>query len=868
MGIGAIGRHLGVALVAVTLAACGGSAGLGAGGSGGSSPGGGTTPPASTPQLENLTITVGGSASTSANPIKTGSNGTATVVLKDSQGTPMPNEVVSFSLSSAVGSLSQTTALTNSNGVAQVALTAGATQGAGTLTASYSDGAGNTTSTQTSFAVQINTGTSGVVLTTPQLLDASNAVVGTTANPVTGNNPATVKVTLTNGGMAMPNKVIAFTLVGQTGIGALDPASGTALTDNNGVATITLNAGANAGAATLKASYSENGSTTTSQTDFTTKGQAPATPLTLALGTGSGAGFQSGVIQAPTGLVSGSSATITVNIVDTSDNSVYTAAPVVVTFTSQCLQSGAATMSPLQATTIAGVAQVSYQPKNGCTQDVISAAANVSSGTLTATSPQFSVTQSPANSISFVSASPATIGVKGASAAGVQEQSTLTFLVKDQNGNPVGAGTTIDFTVETPLGGFVLASGASGATNAQGEVTVVVNSGSVPGVGTIKATLNSNPAIYGTGSVSVQQGVATEDRIHVAVVTLNPAAGNHLGVTDEVTVRAADRYGNWVPDGTRINFVTKLGDIEPSCTTTNGTCTVTWTSQGPQTINFDSGRVGRGCFGGTPTEHERNGLPPVPLMLACGKHDLYGVNVISAWTSGEESFSDANGNNQFDNGEDFVDLPEAFQDFDLTGIYQPPGANFTGDIYQDLNTNGVYDKNSQGQAFGTNGSNGTYVGLSCVATATQCQKGLIDVRTAATMVLSTDAIQMGVWTNGIPGDLAISNPTGWGTGILQSATPEITALINGVQTTVVVVVADANGNAPPTGTTITVQAQDKPPGAPTPILGPSSCTVDNTVDPIACAFSFNPVSGEHFVITATSGAGSAVQVTRTLSVSP
>ncbi|TAM09479.1 MAG: hypothetical protein EPN72_01335 [Nevskiaceae bacterium] len=723
-------------------------------------------------------------------------------------------------------------------------------------------GTGGTTPPGTTSPGGSNPPATSATVSTPELMDASNVQVGTTANPITDANPAIVRVTLS--GVPDPtNQVITFELIGAPGVGALDPVTGTALTDSNGVALITLKSGTAQGAATLKASYAVGSASATSQQGFTTLGAGQSVQLQLALGSGSGGSFTPGVITAPAGLVSGSTASVSVNVVDTGNgNAVYTDAPVQVTFTSACLQGGSASFNPVTATTISGSALTSYQPANGCTNDTISASAIVNGKTLTAATPSFAVPQSPANAIQFVSAVPDKIGVKGASGAGTAEASILTFLISDQNGNPVGPGVGVTFTVQTPVGGFGIANGTASVVNTQtaqtdnsGKVSVTVNSGTVPMIGTIKATLTATPTIFGTGSVAVQQGVATEDRFVIAVATLNPAAGNHVGVTDNVVVRAADRVGNWVPDGTIIHFETKLGDIGASCTTVNGTCSVTWTSQASQPLLFDVNRATSGCSAFTLDELFRHGLPSQPWDMQCGKHDRYGVNVITAWTTGEESFSDTNGNNVFDNGEPFVDLGESFNDNNLNGIHDPTNGAFSED-YQDLDTNGTYD-----------GPNGLYNGLACPAGATNCQRSLIDVRRGTTMVLSTDSIQMRVWDgSSVPVDLAISNPTAWGTGILTSATPEATQLTS-ASSAITAAVADLNGNAPAIGTSISVTVTKIDPSSKAAVVGPSTCTIGNAVDHMECVFSINPgLAGDKFTITATSGADANIAVSRTLTV--
>lgn len=657
-------------------------------------------------------------------------------------------------------------------------------------------------------------------------------------------------------------------------MGTLDPSVGTALTDGSGKATITLEAGSVEGAGTVVATYSGGTGATTSQADFTTRGAGAVVAQTINLGTldtSTAPATFGNNLDAPSGLSVGSTVSIKVDVVDVThpvSPILYTGAPVKVSFTSACVQAGTASFSPTTAISIGGTAVATYKSdNNNCSSDSIQAQATVNGNQLTADTGTFTIVKAPPNAINFIGANPAIIGIKGASGAGVSETSILTFRVTDANGQPVGQGTKVNFSVQTPAGGFGVQGNATGSTDANGKVSVTVASGSVPLIGTVKATLQDDSstafdesAIYGTGSVSVQEGVATENRFAVAVATLNPAAGNHLGVTDQVTVRAADRYGNWVPDGTTIHFATKLGDIGSSCPTKDGGCSVTWTSQGPDSKHFDRDRIARGCFPGSSTEWQFHGLPPVPYLLSCGAHDLFGVNVITAWTTGEESFDDLNGNNQFDAGENYVDLPEYFQDYNVTGLYEPPDTHYSGEDYGDLNTNGLHDI-----------GDGKYDGLSCAAGTTGCNRQLVDVRTAATMVLSTDNVQM-IVTDTPPSSIDVSDPgvTGWGT--TQLINPPLSAAVTSVAAgssgTFYAVVADLNGNAPPAGSIIAIKAEKGTGVINEPkIHGPSSCTVGNTVNPVVCEFLYSAGDpGNSFTVTATGGGTPAFAVSQTIAV--
>lgn len=845
------------------------------------------------PKLSDISLSFGGGQVGTANaPITASQPATVTIYLHKADGsTPIVGKMIQFSLGSGshVGSLGgQSSALTGPSGEAIITLTAGTTQGAGTLTASYTDvGAGVDITRQKSFAVKVGGTGSGPVLSTPELLDASGTLVGTTANPITSTKSAKVSVTLTDGGTAIANKLISFELLGD--VGQLDPATGTALTDGNGTATIVLKAGAKEGAGTLVASYSAGGNTITTQVDFTTKGEGAVTTQELSLGTldktTTPATFKN-LLEAPVGLKVGSTVAIIADIVDVTDTAnplLYSDSPIEVTFTSSCFQGGNATFNPKTAISIDGHATTSYKSdNNACSSDSIQATAVVNSKKLTASTGSFDIEKSPPNAIEFLGANPAIIGIKGASAAGAKDTSTMTFRVMDGQGKPVSQGQKVNFKVNNPVGGFGFKDTTgtitqkSEFTDADGEVSVTVSAGTVPAVGTVEARLEDDlnttafdeSTIYGTGTVSVQQGVATQDRFEIDIKPRNPPAGNGFGVTAEVSVRAADRYGNWVPNGTIVHFATKLGDIDAQCTVKDGGCSVTWTSHGVESNKFDSDRQNRACFtpnaAGNPLvvgdSREKQGLPIE--LLACGSHDRYGVNVITAWVKGEESFDDANGDNQYNTGEQFVDLSEIFQDYNLTGLYEAPDGNYSGEDFNnkgdaDINHNGTHD-----------GPNGEYNGLSCESGAVLCNPKLVNVRSAGVMVMSTDNIQMRVWST-LPPDLSVSTPTKWGDATLISSVPEITTPTS----TITVVVADINGNAPPINTTIKVEPKEADTAVvKADVAGPKECTLGSSLGPLVCTFNLigttaGTDSGNKFIITASSGTDDPKPtVTRVLTV--
>ena len=99
---------------------------------------------------------------------------------------------------------------------------------------------------------------------TPDAITITLAISNTT---VTGAAPVTVTATVMQGTTAVVGRAVTFT----SGLGAFSPASGTALTNDSGVAEITLTAGSIRGAAEISASIS-TGESSTVPLGFTTQG--------------------------------------------------------------------------------------------------------------------------------------------------------------------------------------------------------------------------------------------------------------------------------------------------------------------------------------------------------------------------------------------------------------------------------------------------------------------------------------------------------------------------------------------------------------------------------------------------------------------
>ncbi len=99
---------------------------------------------------------------------------------------------------------------------------------------------------------------------TPDAITLALAISNTT---VTGAEPVTVTATVMQGTTAVVGRAVTFT----TDLGAFSPSSGTALTNDSGVATITLTAGSVRGASEISATIS-SGESSTTPLGFSTQG--------------------------------------------------------------------------------------------------------------------------------------------------------------------------------------------------------------------------------------------------------------------------------------------------------------------------------------------------------------------------------------------------------------------------------------------------------------------------------------------------------------------------------------------------------------------------------------------------------------------
>jgi hypothetical protein len=471
-------------------------------------------------------------------------------------------------------------------------------------------------------------GSGGTLISTANILklvvqDASNSL--THAVNYGGNQRLYVTYTQADGKTPIAYAIVTFSVTAGSTLASLSTNS--ALTDENGTASAVVNAinPSNSGAATVQVSATIGGVNSTASVDF---------------GVSSVAVTLTDITVGSTNLAASGNTPVTISASanDTGVNNV----PI-------SLNANCGRLDPaIPLTTGNGIASATYSAVKSdgtsCSGRVtITAIASGASKTST-----LNVSPPMASAVNFVSANPSAIYLPE---SGATSQAMLKFQVLDTNGQAYrNAPVRVDIT-NNP-GGVSLAprANAQAATktldlnsDSKGEVNFTIYAGTIPGPVVVKvALINSETnktdlSIYGySNKITVQSGPPAQERFSLSVETYNIEGQNVDGTTTKLKVQAADRQGNAIPDGTVINFTSRGGQVQPSCTTLKdqdgiSSCQVTFSSQNPRP---DNGRV-----------------------------------VILAYAEGVKTYLDLNGNNVFDLGETLTDMGDAYRDDDESGSF-------------------------------------------------------------------------------------------------------------------------------------------------------------------------------------------------------
>jgi hypothetical protein len=485
---------------------------------------------------------------------------------------------------------------------------------AGTNTSGSATGATTTSTGSSTTATQTVTFAAAPVITL-EIVNSAGAVI---ADNSISSGATSARATVKNAdGSAVINKLVTFTV--NSTIATLAPASGQVLTDQFGVAKVQIQPASvsTTGAASLGASATVGTQGVSANIDV----QTSASNVVLAT-------LTPNIVN-----LSAYQAT-SVSVDATINGNAASAGQVTVNFSSPC-----GSFAPASAPTNSLGKAISTFTAAGCSGGAILLSASAS-GAQTPANASVNIQAAAATSLIFVSATPATIF--STQALFGAKTSRVSFKLVDSGGSGID-GSTINLSLSSAAiaAGVVFSdtglTTTTQATSGGGLIAVNVNSGSVPTPLSVNAQLATNPLINASsGGLAVNSGAPVQTFFSISASSFNIEGGDNDGEIANITVFAADRLAQPVPNGTVISFVAEGGQITASCATainTNGKsgCSVSLQSQAFR-----------------PTNNR--------------------VSVL-AYTEGVEPFVDANGDNVFTSGEVFADLGQPFIDANENGIF-------------------------------------------------------------------------------------------------------------------------------------------------------------------------------------------------------
>lgn len=230
------------------------------------------------------------------------------------------------------------------------------------------------------------------------------------------------------------------------------------------------------------------------------------------------------------------------------------------------------------------------------------------------------------------------------------------------------------------------------------------------------------------------------------------ATNSYTAVTSEISVQIGDNDNRVITGARTIFFRTEWGLIDPSCTTEDGGCSVTWRSGSPDDMPADF----------------RN-------------------NIIAYSPNGQETFLDLDGNGLFNDGDTFEDLEEPYLDINESGVFE------LGDLIIDT-INGI---DLTGADTSHNIGDGLYNGPNCAHTSL-CSTTLASITVwedGTLWLIGTPTFYaIGGTVTGLTGTLVLQNNAGddltitangafiFGTPIIGGLNYNVTVLDDGAQT--------------------------------------------------------------------------------------
>ncbi|MFT7686245.1 MAG: hypothetical protein ACI9FB_001590 [Candidatus Azotimanducaceae bacterium] len=564
----------------------------------------------------NISLSLIDGAGASLSGIVDASNpGILSALVTDALGAPVPSIVVEF-VTTGFGDLFPISglSLTNSSGIATVALNAGNNPGAGSASATLLiDGAKFNTDSLT-FETLGNAGDTEIILT----LNFLDKTPTNGTNIITTADSATVGILIEDAsGINLANRTAQITsTLGTTinTIGGTPSSTITAISDFDGRIEVTLAAGTTLGTGDFVAIVGDTSASV--QFDVGVAGLQIGTCVggTSALDCSAGTTFtQGGVDIGSSPLSAGGTTSVGLVVVDSSNSPVV---GIDIALSTNCSTTDdpitglpQASINATLTSTANGIVSGTYQAATGCVgTDIITAVESSTGQTAIGT---VSVLAPNIGAIVFNSVTDPTgtatpnISIKE---SGGNSTAFVVFQVLDVLGDPA-PDQNVSFSLTTNVGGITLQNAdettgvAMGLTDSNGLATAILEAGFIATTVLVRASLavdrdddgditdfddvpvGATTLVSLSGQLSINTGIADQNSFSLSVTEHNFEGDEFDGEQITLTARLADRANNPVPDGTSVQFRTEYGRVAPACNTVNGDCSVILNSQNPRSPN-------------------------------------------------------------------------------------------------------------------------------------------------------------------------------------------------------------------------------------------------------------------------------------------
>ncbi len=266
----------------------------------------------------------------------------------------------------------------------------------------------------------------------------------------------------------------------------------------------------------------------------------------------------------------------------------------------------------------------------------------------------------PANIVFLPASAKSQLGIHS---SGLETATPLMFVVLDLANNRV-KDAEVTFSVTGPAG--VSLTALLSKTDAQGQATVLLQSGDEVGVATVTARVTGTNLSVSTPGTPIIGARISDEGLVVSCDQINLAANAsdtppRIDLTTDCNAKLVDRFTNPVTLPTSVTWYSEAGSIQSPVTTETSAAKAAFSTAGkwpPVPVSPITSLV--------PEETE-------PSVDSYNPRDM--LVTLIAVTSGEEEFYDGSGvsngvkNGKWDVGEWFVDVPEPFVDANDNQVY-------------------------------------------------------------------------------------------------------------------------------------------------------------------------------------------------------